>query len=155
MTVYAPSDVRAISVSGGCGASHELGREPGKGEHFAVTCGACEPLILATKTGWAHDVSSVALTPDENRIFETQEKEGQRAQAIASRALAERLGDLIRADTPVAPVDPVQDVIGKLAALNADQLAALRGIFTSDQAEAAAEDTPAKRSPGRPRKTAE
>jgi hypothetical protein len=151
MTVYAPTGTTGISV-GSTGHAHQTERELGPGEHFAVQCPECETLILATKTGWASDVTSVALTPDERAVYEQQEKVGQRAQAIASRALAERLGDLIRTDGMVAaaPVDPVQDVIGKLAALSDDQLAVLRGIFASDQA-AAADATP-KRGPGRPKK---
>jgi hypothetical protein len=147
--IYAPTGTTGITV-GATGHAHQAERELGAGEHFAVDCPTCEPLILGTKTGWASDVTSVALTPDERAIYEQQEKVGQRAQAIASRALAERLGDLIRTDGMVAaPVDPVQDVIGKLAALSQDQLATLRGIFAADQAEAAA----SKRAPGRPKKT--
>lgn len=154
MTVYAPTGTTGISV-GPTGHAHETGRELGPGEHFKVDCADCEPHILATKTGWSPDLSAVALTPDERAIYEQQEKVGQRAQAIASRALAERLGDLIRMDGAAAPapVDPVQEVISKLSALNDDQLAALRAVFTADQAAGAAET--AKRGPGRPRKSAE
>lgn len=153
MTVYAPTGTTSINVSTGCGREHSAARELGPGEHFKVECASCEPHILATKTGWSADLSTVALTPDERAIYEQQEKVGQRAQAIASRALAERLGDLIRMDgAPATPVDPVQDVIGKLSQLNSDQLAALRSIFAADQAAGAAE---AKRGPGRPRKSAE
>lgn len=155
MTVYAPTGTTSINVSTGCGREHSAVRELGPGEHFKVECASCEPHILATKTGWSADLSTVALTPDERAIYEQQEKVGQRAQAIASRALAERLGDLIRMDgAPApAPVDPVQDVIGKLSQLNNDQLAALRSIFAADQAAGAAETT--KRGPGRPKKSAE
>jgi hypothetical protein len=155
MTVYAPTGTSSINVSLGCGNAHAPERELGPGEHFSVSCPACEPHILATKTGWSSDLSSVALTPDERAAYEAQEKVGQRAQAIAARALAERLGDVMRgADTaPPAPVDPVQDVIAKLSALNNDQLAALRAVFTADQAAGAAES--AKRGPGRPKKSAE
>jgi hypothetical protein len=153
MTVHAPTGTSSINVSLGCGHAHSAERELGPGEHFSVTCAACEPHILATKTGWSSDLSTVALTPDERAVYEQQEKVGQRAQAIAARALADRLGDVIRgADAPAAPVDPVQDVIAKLSALNNDQLAALRAVFTADQAAGAAE---AKRGPGRPKKSAE
>jgi hypothetical protein len=144
MTVYAPTGTTAISVGAGCGASHAAERELVQGEHFAVTCPACESLILATKTGWSSDVRSVALTPDERAYLDAQEKEGQRAQAIATRALAQRLGDLTRLEgmaTTAAPVDPVQDVLSKLAVLNDDQLAALRAVFAPADAP-----KPAKRS---------
>lgn len=152
MTVYAPTGTTSISVGAGCGQEHSAGRDLGAGEHFAVTCPTCETLILGTNTGWSSDVSGVALTPDERRVFEEQEKVGQRAQAIAARALAERLGDVIRgADVPAAPVDPVQDVISKLSALNDQQLATLRGIFGGVSA-AEPQDAVTKKGPGRPKK---
>lgn len=153
MTIYAPTGTTSISLSErGCGQEHSAQRELGPGEHFAVECPTCETLILATNTGWSHDVGGVALTPDERRVFDEQEKVGQRAQAIAARALAERLGDVIRlGDAPAAPVDPVQDVIAKLSALNDQQLATLRGIFGGAPAEEA-QDAIAKKAPGRPKK---
>lgn len=73
MTVYAPSDFNAVSVpvdAGGCGQTHG-GGDRAPGEHLAVDCEKCEPILLSMAGhGWASDPLHVALTPDEQRASE-------------------------------------------------------------------------------------
>lgn len=83
MTVYAPSDVNAISVPvdrGGCGQQHG-GGERAKGELLAVDCEQCAPVLLSMNGhGWASDPMHVALTPDERREAEATATKAQMEQ---------------------------------------------------------------------------
>jgi hypothetical protein len=110
MTVYAPSDVRSINIPHGCPESHEAG-ELAEGERFSVDCAVCEPLIMATKTGWAHTPEGVHLTPDERAVVEFERKEAERIKAktwgdpdALGSSLGRSLADALKAASP-AQVD--------------------------------------------------
>jgi len=79
MTVYAPTDVRSISIPGGCGHSHDAG-DLAEGERLIVNCPPCEPGIMATRTGWAHTPEGVHLIPDEIARVEADKREADRSK---------------------------------------------------------------------------
>lgn len=130
MTVWAPSDVRSITIpthKGGCGQSHEAG-ELAKGQHFSVTCPPCEPAIIALRHGWAYNEAGVHLTPDEIAEVEQQEAEAKRQQNrtwgdpnAVGRALAEEL----RKGAPEQPTN----FLAAVAAMSPEDRAALRELL--------------------------
>lgn len=131
MTVWAPSDVRSITIpthKGGCGQSHEAG-ELAPGEHFSVTCPGCEPAIIGLRHGWAYQESGVHLTPDEIGEVERQEADAKRQQNrtwgdpnAVGRALAEALAKN-------TPAGQSPNVLGLVAAMSPDERAALRELL--------------------------
>lgn len=180
MTVYAPSDVRSITVPtdrGGCGMPHELTGEPADGERFSVNCPACEPHIIAARIGWAHTPHGVHLTPDEIAQVEAEEARAKREQN-RTWGSPEALGSAFAAamsakmGTPAASAPTLME---QIAALSPEERAALGAMLTSaapsieaapvveedgedeggdegedEGSEAATATTP--RRPGRPRK---
>ena len=143
MTVYAPTDVRAITVPdsfGGCGQPHESG-ELSPGERWALDCLPCEQALTSAPLnshGWANRIDQVALTPDERQLLETQEKEGSAATAMMVRQLGDTLASALRqgysglAGVPVAAPQPAApsaaDLAAALKTLPADDLADLLKI---------------------------
>ena|SRR5262245_25329262 len=93
MTVYAPSDVRSITVPAGCGQPHAAG-DLADGERFTVDCPACEPKILGMRTGWAQAAGDVAKTPDEIAAAASEHAEAQRAAAVMLSALTRDMASM-------------------------------------------------------------
>ncbi len=151
MTVYAPSDVRSITVPAGCGQPHEAG-ELADGERFALDCAECEPHVLALKDhGWARDPLQVALTPDERQRFEALEANAKAQQATTwsdpraiGNAVAEALG--VARGLNVSLLDQIK-------AMSGEDKAALAGLLYPtpetpvEQPETAEKPAPAKRAP--------
>lgn len=101
MTVYARSDVAAVSIStdhGGCGTSHSRpapGGEPVK--LWSLTChDGCEDYLRSDPL-WSSTISGIPETADERSIREDAERRGmveqQQSTAQALEQLA-KLGDL-------------------------------------------------------------
>lgn len=112
MTVYAPSDVRAVSMAGGCGEGHTAGDLPA-GRRFAVNCPDCEPLLTAnTSLGWASTPDGVALTPDERAELDANKAAAERAQVLAMQVFGAQMANLMRSGalTPAAAeAEPTAD----------------------------------------------
>lgn len=102
MTIYAPSDVRSAAVSesfGGCGQIHEAG-DLQPGQRWGLDCPLCEVALSKpplSSHGWSTSIDGVALTPDERRLLESQEKEGSAATAMMVRQLGDSLAAAMRA----------------------------------------------------------
>lgn len=89
MTMYAPSDVRSISIPDGCGQPHEAG-DLGGGGRMTLDCPPCEASLQVRPTmGWATHEAAVHLTPDEIGENERAEKTAQRVgtHLLASQIL--------------------------------------------------------------------
>lgn len=140
MPVYAPSDVRAVTVPehfGGCGTPHEAPvLEPG--ERWALDCFLCEDALTKPPLlshGWSSQIDGVALTPDERKFLESQEKEGSAATAMMVRQLGDTLAQAMRqgyagaSGVPVAQPQFVQpsaaDITAALKSMPRDELADL------------------------------
>lgn len=131
MTVYAPSDVRSISVPthrGGCGLVHDAG-DLADGQRFAVDCPGCEPAIIATRTGWAHTPEGVCLTPDEIGVADAEAAKAQResnrtwANPAAMFALMKSAGSQPPAEVP--------SLLAQIAALSPEERAVLGAMLTT------------------------
>lgn len=88
MTVYARSDVAAVSISiehGGCGESHSRPViEGAPAKVWALTChGGCED-HLRNDPLWAGTIHTIPETPDETAIRLDVEKRGQAELAISN-----------------------------------------------------------------------
>jgi len=142
MTVYAPSDVRAITVPiqfGGCGEPH-VSAELAEGERWALDCESCGQALTRpplSSHGWAHSIDKVALTPDERRLLETQEKEGSAATALMVRQLGDTLAAAVRqgylGHAAPAPAPPsTSELMSALKSLAPEDLAQLLTIAGLD-----------------------
>ncbi|HWB34548.1 MAG TPA: hypothetical protein VHA75_00835, partial [Rugosimonospora sp.] len=148
MTIYAPTDVRAIHAPRGCDTPHEAGALA-PGERWALTCAPCEPHILAMRTGWAAQPDAVSLTPDERYEIELAEKTAARERnrtwgdpATLSAAFAAAIHS---GPAPAAP-----NLLEQLEALTADERKALRAMLSdSDAPTDPASAEPAAASAGR------
>jgi len=128
MTLYAPSDVRAILVPqerGGCGQPHEAGTLA-EGEHFAITCPECEAHVNTLGHGWAPDPLQVAMTPDERAQFEALSKQAQARQAT-TWADPDAIGKAVA--TALGVQAQPTSLLDQLRALSPDDKAALAGIL--------------------------
>jgi len=76
MTVYAPTSVTEVSISG-AGHSHVITKGE---EHMSVSCAACEPELLTM--GWARDLRNVPLTFDEIRESEIAQQDIARFEQL-------------------------------------------------------------------------
>ena len=172
--IYAPTDVRAITVPAGCGVPHEAGYLA-EGERWNLDCPACEPAIIAMRTGWAHTPAGVALTPDEIGVAEAEEQAAARHRnrtwgdpTAVGQALAQALTTASPAPAATAPVPSLLEQIAALSlderrALGlmlmepvADEMATLPAPSIAAPAVEGAESAPVvRRGPGRPRKTVE
>jgi hypothetical protein len=179
MTVYAPTDSRAITIPverGGCGQPHEAG-DLAEGARFVVDCPRCEPHIIGARLGWAHTPHGVALTPDEIASVEQDEARAKREQnrtwgspdALA-HTFAAAMAKQVSGGGGSAP-----SLLEQIAALTGEERAALAAMLTaSTETVIPAESGPgeespkdddlkvesgepevAKRRPGRPRKILE
>lgn len=153
MTLYAPTDVRAVTVPadrGGCGQPHTAPDDLPKGEHMAVDCPLCEPYLNTLGGhGWAPDPLHCALTPDERRQLDALDD-----QAKANRARTWSDPDAIGKALAAALNQHTAPQGGMLAQLRAEaaqldeagraELAALLGLTTPAPAaaEPAAEPEP-------------
>lgn len=143
MTVYAPTDVRSINVPSGCGSPHEAG-DLAEGELFTVDCPACEPGIIAARTGWAHTLEGVHLTPDEIAVVDAQKAQAERAKAQTwgdPHALGKSLAEALAAQVPApASVDPM--IVEQMASMAA-KIEELSEKLAAATAKAAGPDEPA------------
>lgn len=97
MTVYARSDVAAVSIStehGGCGVSHSRPAPGGvPARVWALTChGGCEDFLRGDPL-WASTPQSVPETPDEVSIRTDAERRGQVEQQTS---MTQALNDLAK-----------------------------------------------------------
>jgi hypothetical protein len=90
MTVYGPSNVDSVSVSG-TGHSHE--REKNE-KNMAVSCLACEPELV--RSGWSTDAREIPLTYDELRDAERTEKEIVQHESKRIKETAKAAADAVR-----------------------------------------------------------
>jgi hypothetical protein len=101
MTVYARSDVAAVTISaahGGCGSVHSRPVVAGAPARiWSLTChDGCED-VLRRDSLWAATPNTIPETPDETAIREDSEKRGQIEQAQTTTAALQdlaKLGDL-------------------------------------------------------------
>jgi hypothetical protein len=132
MTMYAPSDIHAMSaMPDGCGIAHE-GPVLEPGEHWALDCLPCEAVLAGrlSKLGWSPRVDTVTLTCDERQLLETSSKEGSAATALLVKQLGAQLAQGLLHGAPQAaaagPTAPTADqLVGALQELPQEQLAAL------------------------------
>jgi len=129
MTVYAPTDVRSINVSGGCG-EHTAPADLPEGESMTVDCQVCEPLILATRLGWSQEQHGVELTPDERRRYEAAQQEAATKQALTWSDPA-KLGESLRAAGLAFAAMPAAapSLLDQLKALTAEEKDAVRDLL--------------------------
>jgi hypothetical protein len=155
MTVHAPSDVRVIVIPtdrGGCGQPHEAG-DLADGERFAVTCAACEPHIVALRTGWAVNPDSVHLTPDEIAAVEVAEKKAaaERNRSWGDpRLMASAFADAMR-QAMGTPSPEATSLMAMVSALSPTERAALGAMLRDEGGADSGEDAPPRR-PTRSRK---
>lgn len=108
MTVYARSDVAAVSISpehGGCGESHSRPVVEGAPvKLWALTChGGCED-VLRNDSLWAGTAHTVPETPDEEAIRLDVEKRGQAEQQTSIMDALNKLSALGALPTVLAQV---------------------------------------------------
>ncbi len=150
MTVHAPTDVLSITIPtdrGGCGRSHEL-PDPAGGGPRTVDCPACEPHIIASRTGWAHDPIAVALTCDEIAQVEAAERDAKVEQNRTWSNPA-RLREALFGNQPTAAAP---SLLEQIAALSAEERAALAGMLTAQTPEPEPEAAPVVKKTTPPRK---
>jgi hypothetical protein len=149
MTVWSPTDVRAIAPAGGCGEIHSAPEGLAKGDMMSVDCPTCEPLILGLGWGWATDPAHVELTPDERLAAEAADREGSVATNLAMREFGRAVADRVHGPAPVAPATLMEQI----AAMSAEDKAALAAALaptptpTSTPASVPAKKTAAKATP--------
>ena len=90
MTVYAPSNIDSVAVSG-TGHAHVRTKDE---THMSVTCAACEPELL--KDGWTRDPRSVPLTFDEMRDAELAREDVARFEQLKVAESARAAADAVR-----------------------------------------------------------
>lgn len=150
MTMYAPSDVRALSaIHDGCGTPHEApALEPG--EHRQLDCPPCEAVLSGrlVKLGWSTRLDGVALTCDERRLLETQEREGNAATAMLVKQLGSDLASALRTGGASAAEPSPEQVVSALKGLPQDKLAEL--LKSAGLADEVDKPAPRKRAPRRP-----
>ncbi|MGW7001427.1 hypothetical protein ACWGCW_01020 [Streptomyces sp. NPDC054933] len=151
MTMYAPSDVRALSaIPDGCGTRHEAPALK-DGEHWHLDCPPCEAVLSGrlVKLGFSARLDGVALTCDERRLLETQEKEGNAATAILVKQLGSDLASALRTGGAAAAEPSPEQVVSALKGLPQDKLAEL--LKSAGLAEPTEEKpTPRKRAARKP-----
>lgn len=187
MAVYARSDVMHVAIpveSGGCGEGHSrpvIGGAPAK--IWKLTCPRCETYIkddiarstyvmtdrdgkkhTVNNSTWGEHQTKTPLTPDEERIAEDLQREGETGVAklmegMASAAWAEqnkqRVTEVEQAEKQAAE-QAAADRVAQLEAELREMRALVAGIAGSAQkpvdvarAESAARATP--KQPGKPR----
>lgn len=165
MTLYAPSDVRAITVPtdlGGCGHPHTAPDDLPEGELFALDCVPCEQFVNTLRHGWAPDPLNVGLTTDERRRQEALSDQAKARQASTwadpdaiGKAVASALST--HAPRPGGILDALRAEAASLDETGKAELAALLGLTApapADPPAAVAEPaTPATDAPA-PRKVA-
>jgi len=119
MTVYARSDVAAVSIStehGGCGESHSRPViEGAPAKVWALTChGGCED-HLRNDPLWAGSIHTIPETPDETAIRLDVEKRGQAELAISNtESLAAIAG--LASHLPTALAQALTQALGQVGA---------------------------------------
>jgi hypothetical protein len=114
MSVYARSDVMSVAIpasDGGCGGQHSRPVVQGApAKMWKLTCGPCETAIKRdirastvewtdkdhvkhehNTSTWGDDPTRVPLTPDEERVSQSMEKEGKASMAQAFQGMAQAL----------------------------------------------------------------
>lgn len=114
MSVYARSDVCSVAIpmdQGGCGSAHYRPLVQGApAKVWKLSCGFCEDIIKRdirastvewidkdrvkreyNTSTWGDDPTRIPLTPDEERVSHTMEREGKGAMASAFQGMAEAL----------------------------------------------------------------
>lgn len=146
MTVHAPTGHGSVTIpvsKGGCGEPHaKADDEP----RLSVDCPLCEPAIMKMAGhGWAYTPEGVHLNPDERREVEQQENAARRAQArtlgdpvALSKVFAESMRDALGTGQGA----PAPTLLEQIAALSAEDRAALKAMLGADSAPVEAVDTP-------------
>jgi hypothetical protein len=118
MTVYARSDVAAVSIStehGGCGESHSRPViEGAPAKVWALTChGGCEDHLRGDPL-WAGSIHTIPETPDETAIRLDVEKRGQAELAISNtESLAAIAG--LASHLPTALAQALTQALGQVS----------------------------------------
>ena len=123
MTVYAPTDVRSINVSGGCGTEHSA-PDNHPNTPMSVDCDKCEPLILAANLGWANHPRGVALTPDEIAAAEDAERMAK-VEQNRTWSSPQALRDALFGDRPTT----APSLLDQVKSLSDEERAVLRTIL--------------------------
>lgn len=88
MTLHAPTDVRSITVPGGCGHPHDAG-DLADGERMSIDCPPCEAVIGKTPSmGWGTHPHHATLTCDERAEAARVADQAQRVGMANLAALA-------------------------------------------------------------------
>lgn len=128
MSVFAPSDVRSVTIPNGCGDPHEAADLP-EGERWSVDCPACEPHIMADLYGWAYEPGKVAPTTDERAEIERAEKDAKRANNATWSNPAAMAAMLAQAMQPAQAEAPT--LLSQIASLSADDRRALVAMLSA------------------------
>ena len=142
---YAMSDVISVRVPedrGGCGNQHKV-TEDDDG-HKVVKCDQCVPYLTGSHASFAGTAEGVPSTPDE--IAHRQYLKEQ-AQTVNDALDLEIRRSFVRDRQERASKADPGDFVSGLSPKEKRELAAMLAKDLGD-------DEPAKRSPGRPRKTA-
>jgi hypothetical protein len=91
MTVYAPSNIDSVSISGSGHAHVRVKNE----NNMSVSCITCEPELL--KMGWARDPRDVELTFDERRDAELAREDIARFEQLKVAESAREAAKAVRA----------------------------------------------------------
>jgi hypothetical protein len=117
MTLFAPSDARAINLPGGCGNQHT---RPDEDAPWALDCAACET-VLPKEFGWAPTPDGVLPTWDEARQAERDEARAQRA------GWSRMANEIAGAAQPAAQAPSLIEQIARMTPAEKDALRALLG----------------------------
>lgn len=176
MSDHAPSDDGRYSAghisrpvsAGGCGQEHEV-QVDHAGRPY-IECDRCAPSLISSHYGWAARPGDVPLTPDENADQELAERDAKGHQNTLLKGMTDAFMRALKGGagfpgmTEPAPQKSLIEQLGEMGPAERAQLAALLAppaeggahVLTPPAPETARvvqSADPAKRGPGRPRKT--
>jgi hypothetical protein len=145
ISVYARSDVMSVAIpasDGGCGGQHSRPVVQGApAKMWKLTCGPCETAIKRdirastvewtdkdhvkhehNTSTWGDDPTRIPLTPDEERVSQSMEKEGKASMAQAFQGMAQAL---ISEQRKASAADVDDAVLAQARGLAVDRVAAL------------------------------
>lgn len=143
MTAYAPTDVRAINASGGCGQQHLAPADLAPGDKMTIDCPPCEAVLLNLPgLGWSARPDGVALTPDERFAYEKSAEAARHRQATTWSDPTALAAALQQALAPTAG----PSLIDMLKSASAEELDAVRALLgPAEPAKAPVKKTAAKK----------